>query len=101
MWDKVTRVCDKDSVGQGCVTKMMCNKLCDNDKKVCDKEVRTEEAERKRAGAGRYRSKNKNPTQRCGEKPSRNSVGIPKAFEFMVRDEKFELHSLNGYHGEP
>ena len=87
----VTKLCVKDGVWQSCVWKMVCDKvvwkmmcdkvvcerwcvtkLCVKDgvwqscvrKMVCDKEA-AEVAWRRPDG---YRIKNKNPTQRCGEK---------------------------------
>ena len=69
----VTKLCVKDGVWQSCVWKMVCDKVvCVKDgvwqscvrKMVCDKEA-AEVAWRRPDG---YRIKNKNPTQRCGEK---------------------------------
>jgi len=45
-------------------------------KVVCDKEGAAEEAGPRRDGGGGYRIKNKNPTQRCGEKASLGEAKI-------------------------
>ena len=72
----VTKLCVKDDVWQSCVWKRMRDKvvvwkmLCDKVvvwKMLCAKEA-AEEAEVEEAG---YRIKNKNPTQRCGERELR------------------------------
>jgi hypothetical protein len=64
-------------------------------KVVCDKEGAAEEAGPRRDGGGRYRIKNKNPTQRCGEK-ARKTRDQPRCFEVrsfpLVQTSSFEEH---------